>query len=163
MIRRAFWTVRRRSRGTIENSSALSDMAFLLIIYVIVIAGFNVNRGFLMNLPQKDSVKTVKPGELLRFSLDGRGTLFFQGNSVTAGEASERIRVLAAERPNMAVVLSVNGGAPWQSVVSFVDLARGLRVENFSFTIEPEAEPETAAEPAGGGAGSGGGTGGGTP
>jgi biopolymer transport protein ExbD len=136
---------RRRARGSIENSSALSDMAFLLIIYFIVIAGFNVNRGFLMNLPRKDSVTIVKPGELLRFSLDGGGTLFFQGNPVTVGEASESIRAMAAERPNMAVVLSVNGGAPWQSVVSFVDLARGLGVENFSFTMERGTpEPETA-------------------
>jgi biopolymer transport protein ExbD len=154
MIRRAssgIAIVRRRRRGTIENSSALSDMAFLLIIYFIVIAGFNVNRGFLMNLPQEGSVRTVKSGDLLRFSLDGRGTLFFQGNRVTAGEASERIRALAAERPNMAVVLSVNGGAPWQSVVSFVDLARGLRIENFSFTMEPETPPASET----GGAGSG--------
>jgi biopolymer transport protein ExbD len=138
MIRPSGITVRRRKRGGIENSSALSDMAFLLIIYFIVIAGFNVNRGFLMNLPQKGSVTTVQSGDLLRFSLDEGGTLFFQGNSVTAGEAAGKIRALAAERPNMAVALSVNGGAPWQSVVSFVDLARSLGVENFSLTREPE-------------------------
>ncbi|MDR1143038.1 MAG: biopolymer transporter ExbD [Spirochaetaceae bacterium] len=151
MIRRSpKITLRRRKRGSIENSSALSDMAFLLIIYFIVIAGFNVNRGFLMNLPRKGSVTTVKSGDLLRFSLDGRGRLFFQGNSVTAGEASGKIRALAAERPAMAVALSVNGGAPWQSVVSFIDLARGLGVENFSLTMEPETGPEP------GGAGNGG-------
>jgi biopolymer transport protein ExbD len=127
--------IKRKSRGDMENSSVLSDMAFLLIIYFIVIAGFNVNRGFLMNLPAKDSVKTVPRDELLRFSIDGTGSLFFRGSALSYGEASAEIRDALAERPNTAVILTVGESAPWQSVVSFVDLARENAVESFSFSL----------------------------
>ncbi|MCL1814871.1 MAG: biopolymer transporter ExbD [Treponema sp.] len=128
---------RRKIRGGSENSSVLSDMAFLLIIYFIVIAGFNVNQGFLLNLPKKDSVKTVPSGELLRFSIDGRGDLFFKGRPLSFSEASAEIRSVLAERPNTAVVLGVDEKAPWQSVVSFVNLAQENAVESFSFSISP--------------------------
>jgi len=128
--------IKRRSRSGIENSSALSDMAFLLIIYFIVIAGFNVNRGFLMNLPQKDSVKTVPRDELLRFSIDQTGALLYRGTIVSFSEASEEIRGALAERPNTAVLLTIDEKAMWQSVVSFIDLAQENAVESFSFSVQ---------------------------
>jgi len=36
----------KRQKNVFQDSSASSDIAFLLIIYFIVIAGFNVNKGF---------------------------------------------------------------------------------------------------------------------
>ena len=126
---------KRKTRGGIENSAALSDMAFLLIIYFIVIAGFNVNLGFLLNLPKKDSVLTVPRDELLRFSLDESGALYFLGNPLDLGEARSTIRSAMAVRPNTAVILGIDEKTPWQNVVSFVELAQENKVESFSFTL----------------------------
>jgi len=134
--------IRRKDRSGIENSSALSDLAFLLIIYFIVIAGFNVNQGFLMNLPKKDSVKAVPYGELLRFGVNRDGSLSFRGNILSYKEASAEIRSALAERPNTAVVLDVDQNAPWQSVVAFVELAQENAVESFSFSMK---KPEGAS------------------
>ena len=134
--------LKRKARGGIENSSALSDMAFLLIIYFIIIAGFNVNRGFLLNLPKKDSVLAVPRDELLRFSLDGTGSLFYMGNQVSYDEARTSISSAIAVRPNTAVILLINENAPWQSVVSFVELAQENRVDSFSFSISSDNQTE---------------------
>ena len=123
-----------------ENSAALSDMAFLLIIYFIVIAGFNVNMGFLLNLPKKDSVLTVPRDELLRFSLDESGGLYFLGNPLGYDEAKEKIRTAIAVRPNTAVMLGINEKTPWQNVVSFVELAQENKVDSFSFSLRSMAE-----------------------
>jgi biopolymer transport protein ExbD len=128
-------TIKRRRRSAIE-SSVLSDLAFLLIIYFIVIAGFNINRGFLLNLPQKDSVKLVKKDELLRFRLDPEGTILFEETMMSGVEAENRIRAAIAANPNLAVVLGVASETPWQSVVSFVDLAQKSEVNSFSFSME---------------------------
>jgi biopolymer transport protein ExbD len=128
-------TIQRRKRPAIE-SSVLSDLAFLLIIYFIVIAGFNVNHGFLLNLPQKDSVRLVKKDELLRFRLDGEGTILFEDRAIGGDDAEERIRAGMAANPNLAVVLGVASETPWQSVVSFVDLAQKSGVVSFSFSME---------------------------
>ncbi|MCL1927893.1 MAG: biopolymer transporter ExbD [Treponema sp.] len=132
--------IKRKTRSGIENSSVLSDMAFLLIIYFIVIAGFNVNRGFLLNLPRKDSVLLVPRDELLRFSIDQTGSLFFMGNPLSFDEASGKIRSAIAEQPNTAVILSIDENAPWQNVVSFVELAQENRVDSFSFSLHNRGE-----------------------
>ena len=74
--------IKRQKKKKFEDNSALSDLAFLLIIYFIVIAGFNVNKGFLMNLPAKDSKRVVLKDDILRYELDGAGTIVSNGNPV---------------------------------------------------------------------------------
>jgi biopolymer transport protein ExbD len=71
--------IRRRKRRGYGDSGASSDLAFLLIIYFIVIAGFNVNKGFLLTLPAKDSQRLIQRDELLRFNLDSGGALSSRG------------------------------------------------------------------------------------
>ena len=55
--------IKRPPRRNIEDSSssgALNDLSFLLIIFFIVIAGFNVNKGFLLNLPSKEKPTSTR-------------------------------------------------------------------------------------------------------
>ena len=139
---KAYMLIKRKARSGIENSSALSDLAFLLIIYFIIIAGFNVNRGFLLNLPRKDSVLTVPRDELLRFSINETGSLYFTGNLLSFDEAADKIRTAIVERPNTAIILSIDENAPWQNVVSFIELAQENKVDAFSFSLHSQAEQQ---------------------
>jgi biopolymer transport protein ExbD len=123
-----------------QDSGASSDVAFLLIIYFIVIAGFNINKGFLMNLPAKDSTRLILKEDLLRFELDPSGAIVFGGNILDQAAAEGEIRAAVSVNPNMAVLLTVDGEAPWQRVVSFVELAQKLKVDSFSFRMK-EADP----------------------
>ncbi|GAB6392269.1 MAG: biopolymer transporter ExbD [Treponematales bacterium] len=125
----------RKKRESFDAASASSDIAFLLIIYFLVIAGFNINRGFLLNLPAKDSVKAASEGGPLRFELDGSGGIVFQGAKITSEEAE---RVIATAGQPQAVALAAAKRAPWRAVVAFVERAQKLRIENFSFTMREE-------------------------
>ncbi|MDR3276873.1 MAG: biopolymer transporter ExbD [Treponema sp.] len=125
----------RKRRGGFGETSASSDIAFLLIIYFLVIAGFNVNKGFLMTLPAKDSSRLILKEDLLRFELDDDGSLLFQGAVISSGEVERTIRSATAANPNLAVILTVSPLAHWQQVVSFVEMAQKLSVDSFSFTM----------------------------
>jgi biopolymer transport protein ExbD len=123
-----------------EDSSASSDIAFLLIIYFIVIAGFNINQGFLLNLTARDSTRLVQKEDLLRYYLDARGDLVRDGKVRELSAARGEIGSALAARPNLALLLTVDPRTPWQKVVSFVELAQDLEVESFSFVMgEPFA------------------------
>jgi biopolymer transport protein ExbD len=134
--------LRRKKRNPFENSSASSDIAFLLIIYFIVIAGFNVNKGFLMNLPAKDSTRLILKEDLLRFELDDSGRILYQGEVRSSSETEGTIRSAVSGNPNMAVLLTVSPNAPWQRVVSFVELAQKLSIDSFSFSIKKTSPGE---------------------
>jgi biopolymer transport protein ExbD len=128
---------RRRRRG-FADSSASSDIAFLLIIYFIVIAGFNINKGFLMNLPARDSTRFIQREDLLRFTLDNTGAIIHDGGALDIKAAEQLIRSAQAANPNIAVILNIDPLAQWQRVVSFVELAQDLRIDSFSFSMQKE-------------------------
>ncbi|MDR1447217.1 MAG: biopolymer transporter ExbD [Treponema sp.] len=131
----------RKKRGNLfGDSSASSDIAFLLIIYFIVIAGFNVNKGFLMNLPAKDSTRLIQKDGLLRFELDGNGQIIYRNEIRDFSFAEQEIGAAAANNPNMAVMLSIDPAAHWQNVVSFVEIAQKCKIDSFSFSMKKSGE-----------------------
>ena len=128
--------IKRRKRGTFFETAASSDLAFLLIIYFLVIAGFNVNMGFLVNLPERGSTRIVHRDELMRFEMNYEGKIYYQGEELQISEAESRIRGAMTQFPNLAVVLLIDSEAPWQQVVVFVEAAQNLQVESFSFSMK---------------------------
>ncbi|MDR2803678.1 MAG: biopolymer transporter ExbD [Treponema sp.] len=128
--------IKRRAKKKYEDNSVLSDLAFLLIIYFIVIAGFNINKGFLMNLPAKDSTKFAEKKDILRYELDETGTIIENGSPIDIKTVERALLVNVALNPNIALVLSIAPAAPWQDVVSFVELAQKLNIESFSFKMK---------------------------
>lgn len=132
--------LKRRKKPGFADSSASSDIAFLLIIYFIVIAGFNVNKGFLMNLPAKDSTRLIQKDDLLRFEMDSDGKLDHREQIISIEEAGKLIASEQRENPNLAVLLTINPQAKWQQVVTFVELAQDLKIDSFSFAMKKDIE-----------------------
>jgi biopolymer transport protein ExbD len=128
----------RRARPGFQDSGASSDIAFLLIIYFIVIAGFNINKGFLINLPAKDSARLILREDLLRFEMDRAGNIIYQNEIKGIPAAKSLIEAAQKANPNIAVIITIDGQAQWQRVVSFVELAQDLKIDSFSFSMKKE-------------------------
>ncbi len=127
---------KRRNRIDIAESGALSDLAFLLIVFFIVIAVFNINKGFLLEMPKKDSHKIVSSDDIVRVSLDEDGTPFIKEKKVTIDELEKMVKDVRAIRPNMTFMLDIHPQARYQKVVEIVELVRTLEVDNFSFAMK---------------------------
>lgn len=130
--------IKRKKKKSFLESSAASDVAFLLIIYFMVIAGFNVNKGFLMNLPAKDSTRLILSEDLLRFEINEEGQILYKEDIITLGTSRNLIKNAFKENPNIAVVLTIDSQAEWQNVVSFVELAQDEKIDAFSFSMKKE-------------------------
>ena len=128
----------RRKRNDFLESSAASDLAFLLIIYFLVIAGFNINKGFIINLPAKDSTRMILREELLRFEMDSKGGIYRNEEKIDIPKVKTLIQTAKKENPNIAVIISIDSKAQWQNVVSFVELAQDLQIDSFSFSMKKE-------------------------
>jgi biopolymer transport protein ExbD len=128
---------RKKKLGFLESAAA-SDLAFLLIIYFIVIAGFNINKGYLLNLPAKDSTRMILRDDLLRFEIDGEGNITHDGRAVEVSEARRLVASAQNSNPNIAVILTIDPLAEWQRVVNFVEIAQQQKIDPFSFTMRKD-------------------------
>ena len=130
--------IKRPKKHSFLESCAASDLAFLLIIYFIVIAGFNINKGFLMNLPAKDSSRMILKEDLIRFEMDSLGRVIFEDEVINIPRAQNLISGAQRINPNIAVIITIDGQAHWQNVVSFVELVQDLKIDSFSFSMKKE-------------------------
>jgi biopolymer transport protein ExbD len=128
----------RRKKNEFLESSAASDLAFLLIIYFLVIAGFNVNKGFIITLPGKDSTRMILKEELLRFEMNSNGEIIHNEETLNFPKARTVIQTAHKENPNIAVIITIDRKAQWQNVVSFVELAQDLQIDSFSFSMKKD-------------------------
>lgn len=131
--------IKRFVRHNVEDagsSGSLNDLSFLLIIFFIVIAGFNVNKGFLLNLPSKDKPILVNNEDILKCTLSAEGKLSLDGKEIALEELSEKIQWKLKSFPNMTFLLTINPETPYQRVVDVISTIRQLEVENFSFRME---------------------------
>ncbi|MCL2276281.1 MAG: biopolymer transporter ExbD [Treponema sp.] len=125
---------RQKKTGFLETCAA-SDLAFLLIIYFLVIAGFNITSGFIITLPAKNSVRIIHSEDLLRFEMNSSGNIIYSGGVINLSSARNIITASRANNPDIAVILSIDSRASWQNVVSFIELAHDLNIEAFSFSM----------------------------
>lgn len=119
----------------ISESGALSDLAFILIIFFIVIAVFNVHKGFLIDLPKKGSKKYVHIDELIKVYINQNNLVIYKNKKIEQEKLEEIVNATLKVYPNMTFLLRIHPKAKYQSVVSVVDKIRKLKVENFSFKM----------------------------
>ncbi len=128
--------IKRRCPNDPGDSGALNDLSFLLIIFFIVIAGFNINKGFLIDLPDNQKPRVVNTNDLLKCFVGSDGNLFIDGKSIDREALFLELRGKKSQYPNMTFLLVIHPETPWQHVVAIIHDTRRLDIENFSFRME---------------------------
>lgn len=117
------------------GSGSMNDLSFLLIIFFIVIASFSINKGFVLNLPDKNTPVTVLTDELVRCTLCEDGSLVFNSEQISMNQLESSIKAKQAKYPNMTFLLEIQPDTRYQLVVDVIDQIRNMEVENFSFKM----------------------------
>jgi len=130
--------IKKRSFIDATASGTLSDLGFLLIIYFIVIAGFTLNQGFIINLPQKNSTKIVNVEDIMKLYLDVNGDITYNNKTVSYDELKGMIKEKVSIKPNMVVLLKIDPEVVYQKVVDIINMAKELNIDNFSFSIKKD-------------------------
>ncbi|HOJ64271.1 MAG TPA: biopolymer transporter ExbD [Spirochaetota bacterium] len=134
--------IKRKNRNIfdIADSGSMSDLAFLLIIFFIVIAIFNINKGFILGLPQKNSTKIVNIKDIIKINIKENGDIFYNKEKVTIDDIEKNIKEDLDNNPNLTVLLKIEENVKYQNVVNIIEIVRKLNVENFSFSIMKDGE-----------------------
>lgn len=134
---------RRRTPPEI-NLTSLIDVVFLLLLFFMVSATFEKLGRLQVELPQaQPNVEQEQPPERLTVTVDADGQFFVNDQELvnTDVETVKRALVsLAGERRELPLVISADGRAPHQSVVTVMDAASQLGFVRVSFAIKRNGE-----------------------
>jgi biopolymer transport protein ExbD len=134
---------RRRTPPEI-NLTSLIDVVFLLLLFFMVSATFEKLGRLQVELPQaQPNVQQEQPPERLTVTVDADGQFFVNDQELVNTDVETLKRALvsiAGERRELPVVISADGRAPHQSVVTVMDAASQLGFVRVSFAIKRNGE-----------------------
>lgn len=127
---------RSRVRTQPVNPGILSDIAFLLIIFFLLIAVFNREAGLPLILPTDAPSRAERVLLSVRIRRDGGYEL--SGRMMSSAELTVAIEELLRRSPDATLLARIDPEAPYGALVTLVDRARALGVVAFSFDMEEE-------------------------
>jgi biopolymer transport protein ExbD len=124
---------RRRETPSI-NLSALIDIAFILVIFIVLAATFQRVRGVDVDLPQADADAPV-PEEALVITVPPEGPVLFGERPVPMAEVGEAL--VEARAHHGSVVLSADAAASVERAVRILADAQRAGFEAVSIATRP--------------------------
>jgi biopolymer transport protein ExbD len=130
---------RRRSPPEI-NLTSLIDVVFLLLLFFMVSATFEKLGRLQVELPQaQPNVEQEPLPDRIAVTVDVEGQFFVNDQELVNTDIETVKRALiavAGERRDLPVVISADGRAPHQSVVTVMDAASQVGLARVSFAIK---------------------------
>ncbi len=123
------------------NLTPLIDVVFLLLIFFMVSTTFDRATQLQLQLPEASGEPAEAPPRVLEISVTREGA-YFVGKEQVLNARPETLRraieqVLDGKR-DVPVVVRADAQAPWQAVVTVMDVLGGLGLQRLSLaTVQP--------------------------
>ena len=126
------------------NLTPLIDVVFLLLIFFMVSTTFDKQTQIQIKLPEADSTETVeKEPEVIEVGVNEAGNYYVNQEELLKSDAETLKRMLvkvAQGKTDLPVIISADGKAPHQSVVTVLDVASQLGMTQMTFATQQPAK-----------------------
>jgi len=119
------------------NLTPLIDVVFLLLIFFMVSTTFDKQAQIEIKLPEAESSEIVdKDPKIIAVGVNSEGKYYVNNEELLKSDADTLKRMLikvARNKRDLPVVISADGKAPHQSVVTVLDVASQLGLTQMTF------------------------------
>ena len=116
--------------------TSLMDLTFLLLI-VFIITYPALEMGIAVKLPRSQAER-VEQAKAQNITIDARGDLFFNNRRLTLGELEGRLSTLAAEDPQLSILVRGDEDVQYGQVVKVLRVLHRLRITRMALVTQPE-------------------------
>ena len=118
------------------NVTPLVDVVLVILVIMMVTAGFIVSRAIAVDLPRAASGQAVP--RTLAITIDVTGQWFLDGRRVDEPAMRGRVRAARDADPNARAVIAADGRVAHARVVQVIDLLRTEGIDRFAINVQPE-------------------------
>lgn len=125
------------------NIAPLIDVVFLLLIFFMVTTTFDKFSTIVINLPEATKNPREVKLEPIELSIDASGRYYVRNQLLINTQLDTLRRALAeaaGPNKNLPLLISADGQAPHQAVVTALDAARQENIINISIATRQRAE-----------------------
>jgi biopolymer transport protein ExbD len=121
---------------TAINVTPLVDVVLVLLIILMVTAGYIVSKTIPVDLPKSATAETTSM--TLAITIDSRGGRFLDASPLDDAELRQRVREAHARDPETRAVIAADGSTSHRHVVGVIDLLRQEGVTRFAINVQPD-------------------------
>jgi biopolymer transport protein ExbD len=118
------------------NVTPLVDVVLVLLVVLMVTAGYIASQAIPVDLPNAATGETLP--QTLTLSIDAGGKVYADGQPVADGELRRRIQAAKRAHRDLRAVIAADGRAAHRNVVRVVDTLRQEAVTEFALDVRPE-------------------------
>jgi biopolymer transport protein ExbD len=117
------------------NVTPLVDVVLVLLVILMVTAGYVTSRALPLDLPHAATGESIP--KTLTISIDREGGTFLDGDAISQGDLRQRVRTAVATQPDARALIAADGRTAHAHVVRVIDLLRRESLTRFSLNVEP--------------------------
>ena len=118
------------------NVTPLVDVVLVLLVILMVTAGYIVAQSIPVDLPAGATGENVK--KALCITIDEKGQRYLDGKSIAEQALRQALRRARQATPDVRAIIAADGAVAHREVVRVVDLLRQEGLFQFAFNIRPE-------------------------
>lgn len=118
------------------NVTPLVDVVLVLLVILMVTAGYVTSRALPLDLPHAATGESIP--KTLTISIDRAGNTFLDGDAISREGLRARVRVAAARQPDARALIAADGHTSHADVVRVIDLLRRENLTRFSLNVDPQ-------------------------
>ena len=130
--------LKRERRAFIIPSSSMSDVAFLLLIFIMLVSLINYRREVKIQYPEAETAKKVSVEKNLEIWIDRSGGLYLNGEASSMALVEEGITEAYRSAPDTRVHIIADRDTPFKNVHSVLDILQLLQYRVVSFVVKNE-------------------------
>jgi biopolymer transport protein ExbD len=122
---------RYRGKTRIEMIPLMDVIFLLLVAFIFFSMSMTVHRGIPIELPSSSTAKVEKK-DFVEISIKKDGSVFFNKREVAMDELLLEVTSLSRVSPDTKIIISGDGGASYETIVSVLDVIRKSGVTKVS-------------------------------
>jgi biopolymer transport protein ExbD len=117
------------------NVTPLVDVVLVLLVILMVTAGYVTSRALPLDLPHAATGESIP--KTLTISIDRDGRTFLDGDAISPADLRVRVRAAAKVQPDARALIAADGRTSHADVVRVIDLLRRENLTRFSLNVDP--------------------------
>ncbi|MBN2812032.1 MAG: biopolymer transporter ExbD [Spirochaetales bacterium] len=130
--------LKRRNRRPLIAMSSMSDIGFLLLIFIMLISLINQRYEEPIEYPEAKLLEKTQEKDNLEIWIEAGGAVSVEGNRVTGEQLELIIAQSLAETPGIRVHVIADKNAPYRHIDSVVKVLQKLQHRVVSFVVKEE-------------------------
>jgi len=130
--------IQRKKRGFAVPMNSMSDVAFLLLIFIMLVSLINYRKEVKIDYPEAATALRTSDEHNLEIWVDKKGALYLDGDPSSIREIEAGIVSAYQEAPNTRVHIIADRNTSFENIYKVLDILQLLQYRVVSFVVKDQ-------------------------